>query len=245
MNKYEDNFWAVLWQFLPGIVKSFSVIVIIAGVFSFVNLSNTAGATKPQSAVFAIPLQKSYNTTLGNMESNVKIVYFVDYQCPACKGNNPTMQSIKKDYATKVGFIYKHFPLESRHPYAKNAAKAVQAAGIQGKFFEFGDKVFDNQEKGLSNSTMENIAKELNLNLNKFNDERSSTLLDDQVKADLSDLQQTELPKNSKGDSKAAGVVDTIGTPTTILYKDNQIKDWWTGGLAEDVFKARLDEALK
>jgi hypothetical protein len=83
------------------------------------------------------------------------------------------------------------------------------------------------------------------LNLNKFNDERSSTLLEDQVKADLSDLQQTELPKNSKGDSKAAGVVDTIGTPTTILYKDNQIKDWWTGGLAEDVFKARLDEALK
>ncbi len=245
MNKYEDNFWLVLWQYLPSITKALSVVVLIGSVFSL--FSAFGGKSTPiDGGTFDISLQKKYNATLGNMKSSLVLVYLVDYQCPACKGNNPSMQTVKKEYGDKVGFVYKHFPLESLHPYARNAAKSVQAAGKQGKFFEFGDKVFDNQEKGLSNSTMENIAKELNLDINKFNDDRNSTEISKQIEADQDDLKQIELPANVKGDSKASGSLEKIGTPISILYKDNKITDWWTGGLGADTeLKKKIDNALQ
>ena len=66
-----------------------------------------------------------------------------------------------------VKLVMKHFPLPS-HNYARQAAVAALAASKQGKFWEFHEKLYANQ-KNLSDAKVQEIARELGLDLEKFN----------------------------------------------------------------------------
>ena len=86
--------------------------------------------------------------TIGKKGAPIIMVEFSDYQCPYCavfwKNSLP---QIKKDYidAGKVLFVYKNFPLKSRHSLAQKSAEAALCAGEQGKYWEYHDKLFSNQ----------------------------------------------------------------------------------------------------
>lgn len=248
MSKYsEDNFWQTIWEFLPGITKFLSVLGVIFVLFNVFTLafedSNKATREVSTSDVF---LQKSYNNTVGNKNAKVKLVYFVDYQCPACKGNHPVMNDIRNSYQDRVEFIYKHFPLESIHPYAIPAAKGVQAAGKQGKYKEFEEKVFALQDTGLTASVLEEVAKDLGLDITRWNNDRNSREIANQISFDKEDLTDAAFPKSTKNNKeKAAGNLKDIGTPISVLYKNGQVIDWWTGGLPAQELKNTLDNALK
>lgn len=86
---------------------------------------------------------------IGNPKAKVTIVEFGDFQCPFCRQFwNDTYGQLKKDYIDtgKVRFVTRAFPL-SFHPAARPAALASLCAQEQGKFWEFRDKVFGEQEK--------------------------------------------------------------------------------------------------
>ena len=75
-------------------------------------------------------------------------------------------------YPQKVRLIFKNYPIRN-HKLAQPAAKAAMAAGNQGKFWEYHDKVFENYNK-LSDEMLVQFAKELNLDMNRFRKERGS-----------------------------------------------------------------------
>ncbi|TSC84394.1 MAG: DSBA-like thioredoxin domain-containing protein [Microgenomates group bacterium Gr01-1014_16] len=75
----------------------------------------------------------------------VTLVEYSDFQCPFCSRALPTVQQIMKEYDGKVLFAYKHFPLSQIHPNAQKAAEAAECARDQGKFWEFHDKLFEDQ----------------------------------------------------------------------------------------------------
>ena len=77
-------------------------------------------------------------------------------------------------YPKKVKLVFKNFPLSSTHPFAYAAATAALAADAQGKFWEFHNKLFENQ-KVLNDAKIQEIAKALKLDMDKFN----SALKDD------------------------------------------------------------------
>lgn len=77
-----------------------------------------------------------------------------------------------KKYPNDVKLVIKHFPLRN-HKFAVKAAKAALAANEQGKFWEFHHKLFENY-KALNDSKIQDIAKELELDLAKFNQDMSS-----------------------------------------------------------------------
>lgn len=77
-------------------------------------------------------------------------------------------------YSKKVKLVFKNFPLSSTHPFAYAAATAALAADAQGKFWEFHNKLFENQ-KVLNDAKIQEIAKALKLDMDKFN----SALKDD------------------------------------------------------------------
>ena len=71
-------------------------------------------------------------------------------------------------YSKKVKLVFKNFPLSSTHPFAYAAATAALAADAQGKFWEFHDKLFENQ-KILNDAKIQEIAQGLKLDMDTFN----------------------------------------------------------------------------
>ncbi len=88
---------------------------------------------------------------LGLQDAPVTIIEFSDYQCPYCQRFwAQTLPQIKREYIDtgKVKFVYRDFPiLGLGHAYAQKAAEAAECAGDQGKFWEFHDLLFENQNK--------------------------------------------------------------------------------------------------
>ena len=82
----------------------------------------------------------------GNPSASVTLIEYGDFQCPACKAYYPLIKEMLSKYPDKVRVVWRQFPLVAIHDKAYDAARAVEAAGKQGKFWEMHDRVFDNQE---------------------------------------------------------------------------------------------------
>lgn len=99
--------------------------------------------------------------------AKVTIVEYSDFQCPYCARVVPTVKKIEETYGEDVEVLFKHFPL-AFHSYAKKAAEASECARDQGKFWEYHDKLFENQNK-LDEKSLKKYAEELGLDTNGFN----------------------------------------------------------------------------
>lgn len=120
----------------------------------------------------------------GDKNASVTIVEFSDLQCPYCSRFHETMKQVMENYGGKVKWVFKHFPLESMHPYARKAAEASECAGEQGKFWEYTDLVYENQSS-LSDEFLSELADQLKLNGDKFKICLSSGKYAGKVTADL------------------------------------------------------------
>lgn len=105
---------------------------------------------------------------LGNKDAKVVIIEYSDFECPFCERHHPTMQQIVDEYGDDVAWVYRHFPL-SFHPEAKPSALASECASEQGKFWEYADELFANQDK-LGDEYYTELASELGLNAKEFSD---------------------------------------------------------------------------
>ncbi|RLP81299.1 hypothetical protein D9V34_11755 [Mycetocola lacteus] len=76
----------------------------------------------------------------------VVLTEFLDFECEACAAVHPYMEQIRKDYAGKITFVLRYFPLNG-HPNSGPAALAAEAAARQGKLEVMYNKLFDTQEE--------------------------------------------------------------------------------------------------
>lgn len=117
----------------------------------------------------------------------VTLTEFGDFQCPACKAYEPIVRNLSKDFKGKMKLQFKHFPLISVHPNALLAARAAEAAGVQNKFWEMHDMLYDTQEtwSSLTNTEatnkFESFAKELGLDAAKFKKDLASVALQEKI----------------------------------------------------------------
>jgi protein-disulfide isomerase len=81
----------------------------------------------------------------GNPDAAVTIVEFSDYLCPACRAAHATTKKIREQYAGRIRWVFKNYPL-ARHKGARKLAEAAHCAGEQGKFWEFQDLLFASPE---------------------------------------------------------------------------------------------------
>lgn len=88
----------------------------------------------------------------GTPGSKIILIEYGDFQCPACAKYEPLVQKIRQEYADRMVFVYRHFPL-GQHKNAKITAYASEAAGKQGKFWEMHDKIYADQNKWANLST--------------------------------------------------------------------------------------------
>ncbi|MFZ5845658.1 MAG: DsbA family protein [Patescibacteria group bacterium] len=101
---------------------------------------------KTESGITRVTVDLGEAPTQGTANAAVVLIEFSDFQCPYCVKAILTVKEILKEYQGKVLFVYKHFPLSSIHPRAQKAGEAAECARDQGKFWEFHDKLFENQQ---------------------------------------------------------------------------------------------------
>lgn len=122
----------------------------------------------------------------GNPAATVTLVEYSDFQCPACGQFQPVLADIMATYGDSLRFEYKHLPLTQIHPFAEPAARAAEAAGQQGKFFEYHDLLFANQatwsKSAAPAAAFTAFAEELGLDLDLFAKHQRSSLLRNKVR---------------------------------------------------------------
>ena len=95
-------------------------------------------------------------------------------------------------YPNEVKLVIKHFPLNS-HNLARESARAALAAFSQGKFWEFHHSLFENQ-KDINTAKIQEIAKELHLDMEKFNSDMKSSAIENLINRDRKDGMQIGIP---------------------------------------------------
>jgi protein-disulfide isomerase len=171
------------------------------------------------STVFKVPIEGS--PMKGKADALVTIVEFSDYQCPFCSRGEKTMQQLQKDYGAKLRMVMKQNPL-SFHENAKPAAMAALAAGEQGKYWEYHEKLFDNQQ-ALDEASLEKYAKDVGLNVAKW-------------KASLKNPKSEEIITR---DQALAGQLGASGTPAFFINGRKL-----SGAQPIDAFKRVIDEEM-
>jgi protein-disulfide isomerase len=109
---------------------------------------------------------QNWNPVLGDAKAKVVIHEFSDFQCPFCFKAHGTVKQLNQHYGNKIAIVYHHLPLPS-HPEARPSAIAATCAQKQDKFWQYHDKLFENQSS-LSQENYTKWAAELGLNMDAF-----------------------------------------------------------------------------
>lgn len=80
----------------------------------------------------------------GSAKATVTVEEYADFQCPPCGGLSGVVKELEKKYGEQLRIVFRHYPLKM-HANAVPAALAAEAAGLQGKFWEMHDQLFQNQ----------------------------------------------------------------------------------------------------
>lgn len=127
--------------------------------------------------------------TKGSEDAQLVLVEFADFQCPACSAYSPIISALSDEFGDELLIVYKHLPLVSIHPNAIPASKASEAAGIQEKFWEMHDMLYDRQDdwSGERNpkSKFVSYAEELDLDTVRFEEDYEGSAVEQKIQNDL------------------------------------------------------------
>jgi len=119
---------------------------------------------------------------MGSNDAPNEIVVFSDFQCPFCKKAAVEMKRLSKKYPNKFRLYFKHFPL-SYHAQSQKAARAAEAARIQGKFWQMHDLLFEYAQE-LNDKIYLKLAAKLKLDTEKFSRDFESFKTVNRISAD-------------------------------------------------------------
>ena len=122
---------------------------------------------------------------LGPAAARVSLVEYGDFECPNCGELYPVLQAVRKAFGGNLRFGFRHFPLRASHPHALAAAKAAEAAGQQGRFWEMHDRLFERQER-LADEDLLRHARRIGLDVSRFTRDLGSHAHEVRIREDLS-----------------------------------------------------------
>lgn len=187
-----------------------------------------AAKYKPQillkePAPLVLSISTADSASRGAATAPVTVVMFSDFQCSACAATHPVLNKVLAEYsAENVRFVVRNYPLVTIHENAFQAALAARAAFAQGKFFEYAEILYRNQN-ALDEASLKKYAVETGLNPSQF-------------ELDLQSAKTAEAVRRDMMDGKSYGIT---GTPTVFV---NGVKVRVT---TADAFREAIDKVLK
>jgi len=161
-------------------------------------VDNTLNQFQTVSVAFVHNIDVKDSPFEGPADAPITLTLFTDFECPYCSKMPPLIEQVMKNNPKNVKVVFKNNPLNF-HKMARPAAYAALAAQEQGKFWEFHDLLFTT--KKLSLKSIDKIATDLKLDMDKFKADMKSPEILAKVEKDLKD-------------GKKAGVT---GTPTVFI----------------------------
>ena len=172
------TFWAAL----------LAVAVILGGILFVTNhnrqgTGSTSGNGQPT------------NHVEGASPEGVTLVEYGDYQCPVCATFYAVTKQVAQKYSDRVVFQFRNLPLTSIHQNAFAAARAAEAAGLQNKYWQMHDLLYENQSAWSQSSNplsiYDNFAASLGLDKTKFDQDYASEAVNAVINADVSEFNKT------------------------------------------------------
>lgn len=215
------------------------ICVVFLGGLIFISSRNKVSVDAVDANSILSASDKSGNIAdhvFGKADSKVILIEYGDFQCPGCGGAHPMVKKLTEKYKDTMAFVFRNFPLASLHPNARAAAATAEAAGLQGKYWEMHNKLFENQfswqdlSAGERDDFFAGYAKELALNEDKFKQDFSSSSVNQKINFD------TALGKK----------IGVSATPTFYLNGKElkEIRDD-QGNMDEKKFEKALTDAMK
>ena len=142
----------------------------------------------------------------GNANAPVTLEEFGDFECPPCAMLHPVLETMESQFGpTKLRVIFREFPLVPAHPHALAAARSAEAAGLQGRFWEMHDMLYENQKAWHEafdvRPIFEGYATKIGLNLEQFRQDITGEIVERRIFLD----------------GKRAHSLGVKGTPTVFL----------------------------
>jgi protein-disulfide isomerase len=166
--------------------------IVFIGIFAVSQHSGSTSSSNGSSSGSGQPTSHIQ----GQGSKGVTLVEYGDYECPICGAYyQPLKDALTPALLQQIHFQFRNLPLVSIHQNAFAGARAAEAAGLQGKYWEMHDLLYQNQQAWSSSSDplsfYKNYAKQLGLNMNQFNSDYSSSKVNDAVNADLAAFKKT------------------------------------------------------
>lgn len=147
---------------------------------------------------------------LGRRDARHVLTMYADFECPFCQAAQSILPRVRKRLGDDLLLVYRHFPIDERHPLARQAAHAAEAAGAQGAFWEMHDALFDLRGE-LERPALVKAAERLGLDVARFEAELDAAVHDAKVEADLALGQRsgvTGTPAFFAGEQSISGAFD-------------------------------------
>jgi len=201
-----------------------AIVIILIGLMVW-GVSGQSSITPPFSVAAVHPLDH----VEGNASSSVVLIEYSDFECPACRTYYFVVKQLMVEFGAKIAFVYRDFPLTGIHANAEVAARAAEAAGKQGKFWQMHDLLFEKQNEWASAANpepmFESYAALLGISI-------------DQFKTDIGSKDVVNFVKAEEANALKLGLQ---GTPTFFLNG----KKIDQNPSSVDAFRLLINDALK
>jgi NhaA family Na+:H+ antiporter len=223
-------------RFLPFLIIVVVLAAAVGGAWMFIRSSRQA-ANANRNANNADPAAEPPGAqpphVRGNPSAPVTLEEFADFECGACGGYYPELKKIESEFGENLRVIFRENPLVPMHQHALLAAQAAEAAGLQGRFWEMHDKLYENQTKWKDVMDLVPIfvdyAKQIGLNTDQF----------------MKDLNGEKVATRIFQDGKRSHALGINSTPTFFVNGKEAKDDNWKPENLREMIRQALREAGK
>lgn len=207
------------------------IVIILGGIFVFTKASSDNGGSSGNSS------GQPTNHVKGEGQSGVTLLEYGDFQCPVCQIYFQPLEEVAAKYSKQIYFQFRHLPLTSIHQNAFAAARAAEAAGLQGKFWEMHAQLYQNQSAWANSSNalekFKSYAKAIGLDMTKFERDYASETANDAINADLDAFKKT-------GEQQSTPTIFIDGK----VVANSEMVDPATGSPSVEKISALIDKAI-
>lgn len=179
-------------------VLAASIVAFLLG-WAIFRITDLVSPPKPVGMTLVRPVDPVRDHLRGDPNGPLTLVEYGDYECPFCSRATGAIDEVRAHFGDELRYVWRHFPLEREHPRAFDAARASEAAALQGKFWEMGRQLFEHQDD-LEWSDMYRYAVAAGCDIEKF---------DEDVR-----VHSSKVLHRVQDDAQDAEAMDLNGTPT-------------------------------
>lgn len=126
-------------------VLAASVIAFALG-WAIFRLTDWLSPPEPVGLKLLRPIDPDRDHARGNHRAPLTLVEYGDFECPFCSRATGAIDEVRAHFGDDLLYVWRHFPLERAHPRAFDAARASEAAALQGRFWEMAHELFAHQD---------------------------------------------------------------------------------------------------